>query len=501
MVLAFILYTSVSLAFAGLNEQKQESVTLTIIESEIGKFYKDQSQGLWSGHQIEFQATPEITDNGNNTATVGQETSTSVENSGNETGSSTTSNQTDSEVSGNNSTSGQSESVGSSETNETWTATPINDTGSEGNNENSTSGQNESTETSGTNETGSSTTSNETAPGTIDNNSTSGQNDSGSTPEGKPSNTSDTIDDDKDTSDDDKDTSEANSTNNNENTSNNTSNNSSGDSNTSATDPDEIQCPAFYCSSTPDDDCLDEENGAYTLHPCKSDQICSFSYSNLSSSECVPAPTMRKYEVKTRGNSTTNCSITQDCKSGWYCANSTCKHVRTEDSFCSGLEACEKGTICNQGRCVEYFSVKSGRKADYSIACESGILLSGFCQAAELTVGELPKKCKKHEDCTASNGKDGICACVFDEKSSKYCKLHRSDQISLKHLEYAHQDNEYQAEYYTLLYNVYPVNLFVDECFRNSSKELIDLENAYENAELESAVGLQVLGLVLWTLW
>ena len=104
MVLAFILYTCASLACAGFNEKKHEPVTLTIIKTEAGNLHQDQSQGLWSGQAIQFEETPENTDNGNITAAEGQEASTSAENpEANNTGSSTPVNETGTEASGNNS--------------------------------------------------------------------------------------------------------------------------------------------------------------------------------------------------------------------------------------------------------------------------------------------------------------------------------------------------------------------------------------------------------------
>jgi hypothetical protein len=281
-------------------------------------------------------------------------------------------------------------------------------------------------------------------------------------------------------------------------TSNTTDPSSPDDEDETSPDPDEVTCPKVTCSSLESEDCLEEEDDNYILHPCNSSHICSFTYSNLSSSRCVENLAPKAFVNRTRGNSTKGCNKTSDCKEGWSCNHGTCQHLRTEDSYCSLIDECEKGTVCNKGRCVEYFSVAEGNKADYSVACASGILINGTCQPAQLTSGKLPKKCKRHSDCTASDGvTKGTCACALDKKGKKYCKLHRSDPISLKHLEYSHEESYYQSQYYTLLYNTYPVNLFAEECFVEYNKEMKELNQAEDYAKLEHASFLLLSGIMM----
>ena len=273
------------------------------------------------------------------------------------------------------------------------------------------------------------------------------------------------------------------------------------DSASNSTDPDLITCPSFTCSTEESSECLEleeeeEKDQVYTLHPCPSNQTCDFSQYNLSSSTCTPPPVQQPYQPREYGNSTYACNTTSDCPEGNVCFNEVCKHKRTEDSYCSLIDHCEAGTICNEGRCIEYFTVKSGEKADYSIACESGILLNATCQDPELTNGDLPKTCKKHLDCLASDGKTpGTCVCVLNEQGTSYCKLHRSDQLALQHLKHSHEGNKYNTEYYTRVFNLYPLNLFAENCFYDQWNDLQSLKNVEEHAEKES------LGLVLLFTW
>ena len=260
------------------------------------------------------------------------------------------------------------------------------------------------------------------------------------------------------------------------------------DSESNSSDPDLITCPSFTCSSVESLECLElDDDEEYTLHPCPSNQSCEFSQYNLSSSTCTSPPIQEPFQAREYGNSSDKCNLTADCKQGNACLNGFCKHKRTEDSYCTLIDQCEDGTICNDGRCIEYFTVKSAEKADYSIACESGILANGTCQNPELTNGDLPKPCKKHADCLASDGQTpGTCVCVMNEAGSSYCKLHRSDQLALEHLKHAHEGNRYNTEYYTRVFNLYPLHLFAENCYWEQWKDLNLLENVEEYAEKES---------------
>jgi len=62
-------------------------------------------------------------------------------------------------------------------------------------------------------------------------------------------------------------------------------------------------------------------------------------------------------------------------------------------------------------------------------------------------------------------------------------------------LKHSHEGNKYNTEYYTRVFNLYPLNLFAENCFYDQWNDLQSLKNVEEHAEKES------LGLVLLFTW
>ena len=188
-----------------------------------------------------------------------------------------------------------------------------------------------------------------------------------------------------------------------------------------------------------------------------------------------------------------------------YCGeNGKCVSKLAEGSFCNGIDECEPKKVCNLNTCIPWLSLKEGSLSDFSLACESGILLNGTCQPLELTDGNMPKLCKTHDDCTASdNFTKGICVCVYDDLGSSYCKPHRSDPVSIQHLIATNFESREASELATFVYNNFPILEKASQCFKESAVEFKTLKRLEENAEvcasfyfsLVSAVSGIVLGL------
>mmetsp|Transcript_5340 Transcript_5340/g.5299 ORF Transcript_5340/g.5299 Transcript_5340/m.5299 type:complete len:341 (+) Transcript_5340:15-1037(+) len=244
-----------------------------------------------------------------------------------------------------------------------------------------------------------------------------------------------------------------------------------------------LVCPKYKCSDKETDTCLnyDDTTYTYTLGGCTGDLHCP--YFPLNVSESVPCVTeddpeiddltcikyLKKNEVCVLGESF--CHPDYFCKNNetnFYCASRV-----GEGKQCQALDECKVGHICNQGKCIKYWTVDDGEAADSFFACKSAAVKDGVCQATQKTVGDLPKKCQLHSDCTASNGAPGQCICVPDSKGHSYCGLHQSDDLTKEWLATASDGNVEKTAYLYIQAVNYPVIEKASDCYIDDAIDFV----------------------------
>ena len=253
-----------------------------------------------------------------------------------------------------------------------------------------------------------------------------------------------------------------------------------------------LTCPTFECSETQSNStCINTNNNTYYITDCINDYFCEFNLIGTPNGTCLPDSTKKPASNNTCEGIYLSpgsvCSENTYCSANYYCDhNSICTYRSNKGDNCTNIYQCKENSVCNQGICIEKFSLPYNSPADSKYACSSGVVFEGKCQKDQKTNGKLPKKCQTNSDCTISNGENGTCTCGLDGNS--YCELHSSDSISLKLLSAIYNDNYHAIKYYfnRKKYFVYIESLKnlpvgeKTECLWNS-KELWDFDESLDN--------------------
>jgi len=247
-------------------------------------------------------------------------------------------------------------------------------------------------------------------------------------------------------------------------------------------------------------------NGTYTLGGCTGDLHCpNFSLNNPTEQTCIAEndPVQDKLQCKSYKKKNEACSSSEPCHQDYYCkttnSTSVCAKRASKGDDCNTLDQCEIGHICNQNVCVKYFKVADGEAADSKLACKSAIVKDGVCQPASESVGDLPIKCSKNTDCTATDGTIGQCVCVPNKKGSSYCKLHLSDSIVKEALAASNDGFVEHAAYLLAKSMNYPIPKKAADCYFDEANELVDYTRVkkWDSKCTSSGLWLALTGLVL----
>lgn len=215
-----------------------------------------------------------------------------------------------------------------------------------------------------------------------------------------------------------------------------------------------LVCPKYTCSMVRNSTCVTQTADGWDVAKCPIGQECTFSFSSMNTSTCVVEVDIENSETCYAGyvQPNLNCTAADYCAAGYFCdaVTSTCKARTLLGANCSQNYECEVNAVCNLGICVSHFSVLDGSPSSSAVACASGIVFNGTCQAAELTNGAIPKVCTSDNDCLAADNKtQGTCVCGASKEGTAYCLAHRSDSLSLKQLASTYNGNYDEVAYYT----------------------------------------------------
>lgn len=249
---------------------------------------------------------------------------------------------------------------------------------------------------------------------------------------------------------------------------------------TEPTEPVAIVCPSYDCSPMPDALCVTPTATGWKISECMHDFDCKFSLADMATGTCV-------LEVSSDSDETCYdfyiasglaCGPLDYCDPSSFCntTSSTCA-VRTPlGANCSDIYECATDSVCNMGVCVPHFSVVDGGTSNSSYACASGIVADSVCQSTQVTNGTMPKACVYNEDCLASDGVTaGVCECGLGAVGTAFCRPHRSDSVSLKHLAKVYNGNYDEITYFTYKISYYTIvaltNTWMEDgCWKDSDE-------------------------------
>lgn len=198
-------------------------------------------------------------------------------------------------------------------------------------------------------------------------------------------------------------------------------------------------CSVFTCDKWISDTCVYKSDNILVHTNCTyPDTYCpDFSIYSNETIYCQPIESTTQFtsnypleciEYKFKGDELTSNS---HCSPGLIVGkDNKCKSGPGLGQKC--LDLCNKGLVCSYGKCVYYFSLPEGNKADNSLACESGILKDEVCQRKSVSF-MIPMKCESDSDCTDTYlGDKSECICTKNDPAVKYCSLHPSDPLVIE---------------------------------------------------------------------
>ena len=168
---------------------------------------------------------------------------------------------------------------------------------------------------------------------------------------------------------------------------------------------------------------------AWPSFPCTNDTDC---YTNSCvNSVCVGLPDGSKCA------SDTDCNLGSMCKSGF--GNNTCAAQVAEGEMCDSFTGitCQNNYVCNNNKCVAYFSKPLGSFVTLDtakLACASGHahqvdINFGYCDGATKSAN-VPSPTECSSDCPSENGFDTAkCKCAYNAEAKSYCALMPGDDI------------------------------------------------------------------------
>lgn len=198
-------------------------------------------------------------------------------------------------------------------------------------------------------------------------------------------------------------------------------------------------CSIFVCDNWVTDTCVYKSDNILVHTNCSyPDTYCpDFSIYSNETIYCLPLDNTTELD----SNYSTQCidykSSGQKLTPGSYCSpglivgkDDKCKAGPKLGEKCSDL--CNKGLVCNYGKCVEYFSIEPGKNANNSLACQSGILENEVCQNKSESL-TIPMQCTSDIDCIDTLVmKQSECICTMNDPAISYCALHASDSMVIE---------------------------------------------------------------------
>jgi len=109
-----------------------------------------------------------------------------------------------------------------------------------------------------------------------------------------------------------------------------------------------------------------------------------------------------------------------ECGADQTCVNGFCVAALALDDDCTNSSQCDVYSICNNGKCIDRWTVAEGDRCDEDTACENGL----YCDKTEKVCKKGVKRqyivCEKDDDC-ASYGNSSQCILCNADKGEKYC--------------------------------------------------------------------------------
>lgn len=266
------------------------------------------------------------------------------------------------------------------------------------------------------------------------------------------------------------------------------------------------ECKYFVCDEWVSDTCLYIEDSVAVYTPCLGDTYCpNFTFNLTSNVYCKTGKeekdsedTCVNYAMKDK-----ECNSTKLCVSGCYCDEGVCKESVSKDSTKRSCKTkkCGIGLVCNEEKCIDYFSLPDGSQAATKYACASGRWDNGICLASDKSP-RVPMECSKDEDCKGSANITTACRCTRDEVPKKYCELHESDDLVIEAMKATSDGYIELSDYLWYQVNNYPILKYSTTCHKNDSVEITNYERLKRIKEkcYDSAAGLAfsvILALVM----
>lgn len=195
----------------------------------------------------------------------------------------------------------------------------------------------------------------------------------------------------------------------------------------------------------------------YHVAPCSGDQTCSVNVlDQQANAKCVSKKSKRLYldQEECFGDSTCYshrcskdvcvgierekpCNVTEQCAIGFFCMKNKCVDLYPVGSLCTKDNECVVNAGCYllTGRCLQYFSLKSGQITTMAQFCESGYAdyfgRNIVCAEKNLT----ENKCDSTGQCTflkSAHGYPSIfakedCKCSLNYSEKTFCPLGSSN--------------------------------------------------------------------------
>jgi hypothetical protein len=265
-------------------------------------------------------------------------------------------------------------------------------------------------------------------------------------------------------------------------------------------------CPIYFCMDAESSTCLDVSANKVIYSNCPETQDCpDFNLNTRQSLQCVEEVKQFPiaYECPKYISEGLECGPFDSCNPGFYCRldNTGLKGICTEkqalNDKCTQAHECEDYAICNFGVCIHMFSILPNKRAEYSLACKSGIVKNHVCQQYSKTNGVPGKLCKSDTDCIATDGAQGECACAKNGSPNSYCKYHTSDEPVLRALATQHNGLTFTAKLMMLEVMFYPELNYVDKCMEQDIIEVQTKKMLKDAIKKCAGVGL---GIVILTL-
>lgn len=117
------------------------------------------------------------------------------------------------------------------------------------------------------------------------------------------------------------------------------------------------------------------------------------------------------------------------CAAGLVCIGGTCQEAVALGGECTTSEECDVYSICNNGKCIEPWSLAEEVPCTDSDACGKGLYCDPEKNRCKLGFGEQMIVCTKDKDC-ADYGLNSTCSMCDAEKGVTYCSAPLNAAVS-----------------------------------------------------------------------